>query len=112
LPPNQLVTKLVAVAALPSTKMTDCPAPMLVMPLSGYLGSSFTKYPIVFFGTKLPHWGWDSPVLKDLCSSIHHTAAVTLMALIALHVAAALKHRLIDRDAVFARMWTWRRSTD
>jgi len=85
---------------------------MLVMPLSGYLGSSFTKYPIVFFGTKLPHWGWDSPVLKDLCSSIHHTAAVTLMALIALHVAAALKHRLIDRDAVFARMWTWRRSTD
>ena len=30
---------------------------MVVMPVSGYLGSSFTKYPIVFFGTKLPHWG-------------------------------------------------------
>jgi cytochrome b561 len=37
---------------------------MVVMPVSGYLGSSFTKYPIVFFGTKLPHWGWDAPALK------------------------------------------------
>lgn len=28
---------------------------MLIMPISGYLGSSFTKYPIKYFGSTLPH---------------------------------------------------------
>src|SRR5581483_5223602 len=32
---------------------------MLVMPLAGYLGSSFTKYPIKYFGSTLPHWGFE-----------------------------------------------------
>ena len=36
---------------------------MVVMPVSGYLGSSFTKYPILYWGVKLPQWGWDSPGL-------------------------------------------------
>jgi cytochrome b561 len=44
---------------------------LILLPLSGYLGSSFTKYPILFFGQRLPHWGWDSPVLKELCSQVH-----------------------------------------
>jgi cytochrome b561 len=78
---------------------------MIVMPVSGYLGSSFTKYPILYFGMKLPQWGWDSPVLKDLCSQVHLTAAVILIALIAIHIAAAIKHWLIDRDGVVQRMW-------
>jgi len=30
-----------------------------------------------------------------------------LMAVLAVHVAAALKHLLIDRDGVFQRMWPW-----
>ena len=81
---------------------------MVVMPVSGYLGSSFTKYPIVYFGNKLPHWGWDAPVLKDLCSTVHLTTVVVLIALIAVHIAAALKHRVVARDGVFERMLVWR----
>jgi cytochrome b561 len=78
---------------------------LVVLPLSGYLGSSFTKYPILFFGVRLPHWGWDSPVLKEICSQVHFYAACLLIGLIVLHVCAALKHRFIDRDGVFERMF-------
>lgn len=78
---------------------------MLVMPVSGYLGSSFTKYPVKYFGLTLPSWGWDAPALKDLFSAIHYATVWLFMALVALHVAAALKHLLADRDEIFARMW-------
>jgi len=78
---------------------------MIVMPVSGYLGSSFTKYPILYLGIKLPQWGWDSPALKDLFSQIHYVTVIIFIALIALHVAAALKHWLIDRDGIMRRMW-------
>jgi cytochrome b561 len=80
---------------------------LIVMPLSGYLGSSFTKYPIMYFGFALPHWGWDAPLLKEICSTVHFTTVCTLMALLALHIAAALKHAFVDRDAILRRMWFW-----
>ena len=78
---------------------------MIVMPVSGYLGSSFTKYPIIYFGSKLPHWGWDAPELKDLCSQVHFVTVTIFIALIVIHIAAAVKHWLIDRDGVVERMW-------
>jgi cytochrome b561 len=78
---------------------------MLVMPVSGYLGSSFTKYPILYFGTRLPHWGWDSPALKELCSQVHYWTVMLFITLIAIHIGAAAKHWLVDRDGVVARMW-------
>lgn len=74
-------------------------------PLSGYLGSSFTKYPVKYFGLTLPKWGWDAPALKELLSAIHYATVWLFMVLIALHAAAALKHLLLDRDGVFERMW-------
>ncbi len=79
-------------------------AALILQPLAGYLGSSFTRYPIKYFGFPLPHWGWDAPALKELCSSVHFALACLITALVALHVAAALKH-LFQRDGVFDRMW-------
>ena len=78
---------------------------LILLPLSGYLGSSFTQYPIKYFGYTLPHWGWEAPALKELMSQVHFAAACVLIMLIVLHVAAALKHRFIDRDGVFERMF-------
>ena len=78
---------------------------MLVMPLSGYLGSSFTKYPIRYFGVVLPKPGWESEPLKELCSQVHYATVWVFMTLIAIHLAAAAKHLLVDRDGVFDRMW-------
>ncbi len=81
-------------------------AALIAQPCVGYLGSSFTRYPVKYFGHALPQWGWDAPQLKALFGTLHFGLACLITALVALHIAAALKH-LIDRDGVFARTWAW-----
>jgi cytochrome b561 len=83
---------------------------MIVMPLAGYLGSIFSGYPIKYFGSTLPGWGWKDDALKEFFSAVHYGTAWIFMSLIALHVTAAMKHLLLDRDVVFARMWPRARS--
>jgi cytochrome b561 len=82
---------------------------MLAMPIAGYLGSSFSGYPIKFFGATLPGWAWKHEGLKEFFSAVHYTAALVFIALIALHVLAAVKHLVLDRDEVFHRMLLRRR---
>jgi cytochrome b561 len=77
---------------------------MVVMPLAGYLGSSFNKYGTRFWGILLPKWGWDDKGLRQLWFGIHEICAWILIALIALHIAGALKHQLIDKDGLLSRM--------
>ena len=73
------------------------------MPLSGYLGSVLSGYPIKWFGVGLPAWGWSDPAIKDLMSNVHLVASWTLLASTALHVAGTIKHALAG-DRVMARM--------
>lgn len=77
---------------------------MVVMPVSGFLGSTFSPYPIRYFGVTLLSWGWDFPALKAALSGVHQGTAILFMVLVALHIAAALQHLLIYRDGVFFRM--------
>ncbi len=77
---------------------------LIAQPVVGYLGSSFTSYPIKYFGHTLPQWGWDSPQLKTLCSDVHFALACLVTSLVALHIAAALFH-LVRGDGIFERMW-------
>jgi cytochrome b561 len=81
---------------------------MVLQPLSGYLGSSFGKFGVKFFGIPLPQWAWESKPIQSFFGSIHGVVAITLLVLVVLHVAAALKHLLLDRDQVFQRMWPGR----
>jgi cytochrome b561 len=76
---------------------------MLAMPLSGFLGSSFTPYPIKFFGTPLPRFWEASPDMKEFFSTVHTACGYVFMATIAAHVMAALWHAL-RRDGIFKRM--------
>ena len=78
---------------------------MLVMPLSGYLGSNFSKYGVKFFGLALKPWGPDSAPVYAVFNGIHIATAFLFCTLIAVHVVAALKHALVDRDTVFSRIW-------
>ena len=41
----------------------------------------------------------------DLAAGIHEWLIWSLTALLALHIAAALKHHLLDRDNTLRRMW-------
>jgi len=76
---------------------------MVVMPVTGLLGSTFTRYPVRYFGIVLPAWNHDWPAAKEWMSAIHYTAAILFIALVALHVAAASWHWWL-RDGVAARM--------
>lgn len=76
---------------------------MVVMPVSGFLGSSFSPYPIRFFGWVLPRL-WDaSPPLKALMGTLHFGAGRLFMLAIALHLLAALWHAL-HRDGMVSRI--------
>ena len=77
---------------------------LLAMPLSGYLGSVFSGYPVKVFGLTLPAWGAKNVPWKDALSVVHLWTSVTLAGLIAVHIAAALKHALVDHDGLLARM--------
>ncbi|HEY2884475.1 MAG TPA: cytochrome b [Rhizomicrobium sp.] len=80
---------------------------MLALPLSGYLGSVFSGYPIKWFGVTLPAWGSANPAVKDLMSTMHWTVSWILVASTLLHVAGAFKHEMAGQH-VLARM-AWRR---
>lgn len=78
---------------------------MLVMPLTGFLGASFSKYGIAFFGHQLPEWTVKNHDIAEQFFEIHETFAWILVVLVILHVLAALKHLIINKDGVFQRMW-------
>lgn len=78
---------------------------MLLMPILGFLGASYSKEGVAFFGVQLPAWVAPDHDTSEMLFSLHIGLAWVLVALIGLHVAGALKHLLMDKDGVFQRMW-------
>jgi cytochrome b561 len=75
------------------------------VPLIGWARSSAAGFPIVYFGlVRLPDFVDKDKALAASLTQAHAIAAYTLAALIVLHVAAAIKHAIIDRDGVISRM--------
>jgi cytochrome b561 len=77
---------------------------MVVMPVTGFLGSSFTPYPIKFFGVILPRWFEPDAQLKEGITDIHFAAAYLFVTIILLHILAAVFH-MIKKDGIGRRMW-------
>lgn len=78
---------------------------LLLMPLSGFAASQFTKYGVnYFFVIKIPPMGPENKVVYDFLQGVHEATGWTLIVLVTIHVLAALKHLLRDRDGVFERM--------
>jgi cytochrome b561 len=79
---------------------------MLVMPLSGYLASNFSKHGVKLFNVvRLPPWGPDDKALYTLFNQTHQLTALLLALFVGLHVLAVAKHMLADRDGLLWRMW-------
>jgi cytochrome b561 len=78
---------------------------MIVMPLSGYVASNFSKHGVMLFGSAIEPWGPDLPLVYRVLNGVHVVTAFVFCGLILGHVLATLKHVLVDHDAVFARMW-------
>lgn len=75
------------------------------VPLIGWAYSSAAGFPIVFFGQiPLPDLLPVNKELAELVKPLHELTALALMALAGLHIAAAFKHQLVDRDGLLSRM--------
>src|SRR5438046_2861493 len=48
---------------------------MVVMPLSGYVASNFSKHGVKFFGTTLAPWGADLPQVYGFFNGVHIVTA-------------------------------------
>ncbi len=72
---------------------------MILMPVSGYVMSNAGGYPINFFGLgELPALIGKSKEIGGIAHEAHEIMGFAMLALIALHVAGALKHRIKDKD--------------
>ena len=78
---------------------------LFVVPLLGWINASWRGMPIVMFGVEIPAliakrapgWQWTGDVHGLLANYL-------LLALVGLHVAAALYHYVVRRDGVLQRM--------
>lgn len=90
---------------------------MLWMPITGWLHDSAWKaadeIPLKWFGLfEFPRAGFIMSLppeqkehLHDLFGKMHGIAGYVLFWLVILHIAGALKHQFVDKEAEFRRMW-------
>jgi cytochrome b561 len=78
---------------------------LFAIPLSGWVYSSSTGVQVVYAGlVPLPDLVARDRALADVLRLVHVSLNTLLFFVICVHVAAAVKHHLIDRDAALARM--------
>lgn len=78
---------------------------MIAMPIVGMLGALLGKNGIAFFGLTIPRPVAPNQYLSETFFSAHSVIAWVLVGLISIHILAALKHLIIDKDGVFQKMW-------
>jgi cytochrome b561 len=84
---------------------------MFAVPLVGWLYSSASGYSVVYLKLwQLPDLVPKDPALAKVLVSMHHLLAWTLLCVVLLHVAGALQHHFVERDATLRRMLSWRGS--
>ncbi len=76
-----------------------------VIPLLGWTYSSAAGFSIVWFGVlPLPDIVSPDKGLASVLKTLHGLSAMALAGLVVMHVGAALKHHVIDRDGLLSRM--------
>jgi len=104
-PPKPLATSQWDVVASKSAHMLLYAA-MLIIPLTGWL--AYTEHVMRSLGVRPASWfGFRIPLLPDFGINwhfIHNWGGKLALALVALHVAAALKHHFWNKDHTLKRM--------
>lgn len=77
----------------------------LSIPVSGWLMSSASGFQVVYLGQfPIPDLLAKNKDMADQLKQLHEALNWLMLLLVALHVVAALKHHLVDRDDVLRRM--------
>jgi len=72
---------------------------LFAVPAAGYLIAASDARPVPFYGLfEIPPLVAENHDLHELMEEVHEVLAWTLLALVGLHVAGALKHRFLDRN--------------
>jgi cytochrome b561 len=78
---------------------------IFAIPLSGWLMSSAKGFQVVWFGVlPLPDLIGKDKALGELLTEVHESLNYTLLALVVLHVGAALQHHFIEHQPFLQRM--------
>jgi cytochrome b561 len=78
---------------------------MVIVPSSGWLMSSAHGFQTIWFGVvPLPDLLEKNHDLAETLETVHELLNYGMLALVALHVAAALKHQFIEKDRLLSRM--------
>lgn len=78
---------------------------LLAIPLTGWLMSSAKGFQTVYFGViPLPDLLSKDKALGEALALVHRSLNYLLATLVIVHVGAALKHHLVDRDEILVRM--------
>ncbi len=78
---------------------------IFAVPVSGYLYTLAAGVPVVYLGLfQLPAIIAPDAELKPILKNLHYVMTMSMAGFVALHVLAALKHQLIDRDGILKRM--------
>ena len=67
---------------------------MVVVPVTGYLQSMYSSYDTKFWGMVLPRLAHPDKGMREFFSEIHEILAFTLIAVLVIHILAAIRHRL------------------
>lgn len=78
---------------------------MIAIPLTGWLMSSAKGFQTVYFGVlPIPDLITKNKELGETLNLVHRYLNYTLIAIVAAHIGAAIKHHFIDKDDVLRRM--------
>lgn len=78
---------------------------MLMLPLTGYIASNFSKWGVKFFNTiEMPPWGMEDKAIYAFFNQLHGLISWILLGLVIVHVLAAVSHFLSGHREVIYRM--------
>lgn len=79
---------------------------LVMMPVVGWAATSAFPAPLPFYGLfEVPPLIGADRELSKLLFEVHEWMGKAIIALILLHIGAALQHALVKKDGVFQRMW-------
>lgn len=79
---------------------------LVVMPISGYIRVRAGGFPIEALDRlNLPQLIPNSKAVAGFASQLHEVSGYALMALLAVHIGAAMYHAMIRGDGIWERMW-------